>query len=169
MSTTRHQFTGREADDPGALQYNRARYYSPHYGRFLYEDPIDLAGGDPNLYAYVGSDPVNRTDPSGLFWPSVGAAGAVAVGVALAGRKDAPGGGGGVLSDLGSIFPSDPPPINCGTVADAYSGVAHLTPAAVGGALALASPAGAAAAIAIGTGARAVGALFRDASDSGAC
>lgn len=35
------------------------------YGRFLQADPISYAGG-LNLYAYVGNDPVNWTDPDGL-------------------------------------------------------------------------------------------------------
>jgi len=60
------QYTGRENDGTG-LYYYRARYYSPALQRFISEDPIGLAGGI-NLYAYVGNDPVNRTDPSGLYW-----------------------------------------------------------------------------------------------------
>jgi len=37
--------------------------------RFLSFDPIKLRSGDFNFYRYVGSDPVNRVDPSGLwFW-----------------------------------------------------------------------------------------------------
>jgi RHS repeat-associated protein len=58
------QYTGRENDGTG-LYYYRARYYSPELQRFISEDPIRLAGGDVNYYAYVGNNPVNVTDPSG--------------------------------------------------------------------------------------------------------
>jgi RHS repeat-associated protein len=59
-----YTFTGRELDETGLLYY-RARYYDPAQARFLSEDPLEYQAGDPNLYAYVGNDPVNRTDPTG--------------------------------------------------------------------------------------------------------
>jgi uncharacterized protein RhaS with RHS repeats len=31
------------------------------------EDPIGFGGGQANLYGYVGNDPTNATDPSGLY------------------------------------------------------------------------------------------------------
>ena len=43
-----------------------ARDYDPGTARWMAKDPIDFAGGDTNLYAYVGGDPVNFIDPSGL-------------------------------------------------------------------------------------------------------
>jgi RHS repeat-associated protein len=57
-------FTGREWDPETGLYNYRARYYDPTVGRFLSEDPIFDTG---SLYAYVGNDPVNWSDPTGLI------------------------------------------------------------------------------------------------------
>jgi RHS repeat-associated protein len=53
--------------EPNGFYYMRARYYDPHVGRFISEDPIGFDAGDVNLYAYVGNNPVVRIDPSGLW------------------------------------------------------------------------------------------------------
>jgi len=66
VATNPFQFTGRENDNTG-LYYYRARYYHPVLQRFMSEDPIGFAGGDVNLYAYVGNAPVNFVDPLGLI------------------------------------------------------------------------------------------------------
>ncbi len=59
------QYGGRENDGTG-LYYNRARYYSPTYARFISADPIGFAGG-MNLYAYANGNPISVTDPLGLM------------------------------------------------------------------------------------------------------
>jgi len=59
-------FTGREYDSETGMYFYRARYYDQKAGRFVTKDPISFAGGDVNLYAYVGNDPVNWGDPYGL-------------------------------------------------------------------------------------------------------
>jgi len=51
--------------DTGLVRFGY-RDYSPELGRFVAKDPIDFAGGDTNLYAYVMNDPINLTDPEGL-------------------------------------------------------------------------------------------------------
>jgi hypothetical protein len=38
----------------------------PTTGRWLSQDPIGFAGGDGNLYRYVGNGPTDSTDPTGL-------------------------------------------------------------------------------------------------------
>ena len=63
---TRYTYTGREFDSDTGLFYYRARWYDPKVGRFISEDPIGLAGGI-NQFAYVGNDPQNGKDPSGLY------------------------------------------------------------------------------------------------------
>ncbi|MHB8404398.1 MAG: RHS repeat-associated core domain-containing protein [Gammaproteobacteria bacterium] len=82
------QYTGRENDGDG-LYYNRARYYSPSYGRFISEDPIGLLAGI-NEYAYVVNDPISMGDPLGLFCLTAGAKGAIsgALGGAVTGFID---------------------------------------------------------------------------------
>jgi RHS repeat-associated protein len=59
------RFGAREYEVESKLYFNRARYYDPHLGRFISEDPIRLKGGI-NLYVYSDGDALNRRDPSGL-------------------------------------------------------------------------------------------------------
>ena len=73
---------------PSGLYYYRARTYSPTWGRFLQPDPIGYAAG-PNLYAYVNNDPLNLTDPSGLFGFVINYGGQSEVGLPLIGQAGA--------------------------------------------------------------------------------
>jgi len=67
----RFRYTGQQLIGPLNLYYYKARFYSPAIGRFLQTDPIGNKD-DLNLYAYVGNNPINRTDPTGHAGVSVG-------------------------------------------------------------------------------------------------
>jgi RHS repeat-associated protein len=51
--------------DTGLVRFG-ARDYEAETGRWTSKDPIRFAGGDTNLYGYVGGDPINMRDPQGL-------------------------------------------------------------------------------------------------------
>lgn len=71
---------GQYDDYEVSLYYNRFRYYDPAIGRYTSRDRIGLLGG-LNHYQYCGNDPINRADPTGLWWKAaVSIVAAVAVG-----------------------------------------------------------------------------------------
>ncbi|MGD9974247.1 MAG: RHS repeat-associated core domain-containing protein [Desulfatirhabdiaceae bacterium] len=51
--------------DEGGIYFMKNRFYDAATGKFMHKDPIGLEGGS-NLYAYVGNNPINQVDPTGL-------------------------------------------------------------------------------------------------------
>lgn len=64
-----YKFTGKERDSESNLDNFGARYDSSQYGRFMTPDPMGGKAAFPqtwNAYAYVGNNPLNSIDPTGL-------------------------------------------------------------------------------------------------------
>jgi RHS repeat-associated protein len=81
---------GQYYDSETGLHYNWHRYYDLKTGRYLRSDPIGLAAGDANLYAYVWNRPTTSIDPSGEFaiiGALIGVASDLAIQLAINGGK----------------------------------------------------------------------------------
>jgi RHS repeat-associated protein len=61
----RHGYAGQWHDTETGFIYLRARYYDPTTGQFLTRDPITPLTRSP--YGYVYGNPLNNSDPSGLY------------------------------------------------------------------------------------------------------
>jgi RHS repeat-associated protein len=85
-----YKYNGGRLDAKTGLTLFGWRYYDAATGTWTTRDPNGFGGGDYHLYRYVGNDPTDRTDPSGLDdnWDMSAAALGVN-GVLLAGVTDA--------------------------------------------------------------------------------
>ena len=66
--TTPLGYAGQYTDAETGFLYLRARYYDPATAQFLSRDPMAATTRSP--YGYVGGNPINGTDPSGLWCPA---------------------------------------------------------------------------------------------------
>ena len=71
------RFTSYDRSPATGLDYAVNRTYDSKLGRFTQVDPIGMSASslsNPqtlNLYSYCGNDPINHTDPNGLFFGSL--------------------------------------------------------------------------------------------------
>jgi RHS repeat-associated protein len=65
--TNNLRFPGQYYDQETGLHYNDHRYYDSDIGRYLREDPVGCVEREVNLFAYVINNPINSTDPEGLY------------------------------------------------------------------------------------------------------
>lgn len=60
-------FQGHEFIPDLALYDFRNRMHHPALGRFIQPDPAGFSGRDTNIYRFCSNDPINMSDPFGLF------------------------------------------------------------------------------------------------------
>ncbi len=76
-TSTNKRFTSYDRSARTGLDYAVNRSYDSKQGRFTQVDPIGMNASSLsspqslNLYSYCGNDPVNHTDPDGLFFGSL--------------------------------------------------------------------------------------------------
>ncbi len=104
-SASKWLFTSYERDSESGNDFAMARYHVNRLGRFSSLDPMSGSASAPqslNRYAYVANDPVNFSDPSGLFmiFKGDGVDGGSAGGTDCYGEDWS-------LGDLGSMIPGD--------------------------------------------------------------
>ncbi|MBX3178427.1 MAG: RHS repeat-associated core domain-containing protein [Candidatus Hydrogenedentes bacterium] len=61
---TRARYSAHTLDNKTGLYYTEYRYYAPDNARWLNRDTFGAIDG-PNLYAYVGNNPISYWDPNG--------------------------------------------------------------------------------------------------------
>src|SRR5262249_14887020 len=69
-TTNPFRFAGEAFEAVSGLSYNRARWLNPAIGRFLSRDAFGGSALDPRTlhrYIYAVGNPVDLTDPSGLY------------------------------------------------------------------------------------------------------
>lgn len=108
-------FTGEQGDPETGLLYLRARFYDAGSGRFASRDPFGGLKAEPlslHRYAYVRSNPVASSDPTGLACIGPLGGGTAAAGLGTFG------GAGTASEDLGACA-GGPEGANAGVIAQA--------------------------------------------------
>ena len=61
-----YSYTGKPWEEETGLYFFPFRYYSPSAARWAWRDPLGMVDG-PNVYEYVGGNPLGAFDPMGLI------------------------------------------------------------------------------------------------------
>jgi len=74
-STTDYRYTGQREEEEIGLYFYKARFYDAALSRFVQADTIVLEPGESqnwDRYSYVRSNPMNFTDPTGMYYEENG-------------------------------------------------------------------------------------------------